>query len=39
MKGSDFFYDSLDLLHHRKSLNRGESYIDSPKGLKNQKKQ
>ena len=37
MKGSEFFYESVDLLHyklHTISLNRGGSYIDSPKWLK-----
>ena len=40
MKGSEFVYDSVDLLHykfHRISLNRGGSYIDCPKWLKNKK--
>ena len=40
MKGSEFVYDSADLLHykfHRKSLNGGGLYIDSPKWLKNMK--
>ena len=40
MKGSDFAYDSVNLLHykfHRISLNRGGSYIDSLKWLKNKK--
>ena len=40
MKGSELFCDSVDLLHykfHRISLNRGGSYIDSPKWLKNSK--
>ena len=34
MKGSEFIFDSVDLLYyklHKISLNRGESYIDSPK--------
>ena len=38
MKGSEFVYDSIDLLyykHHKTSLNRGGSYIDSPEWLKN----
>ena len=41
MKGSEFVYDSVDLLHynfHRISLNRGGSYIDSPKLLKKNRK-
>ena len=40
MRGSDFFYDYVDLLYfkfHRIRLNRGGSYIDSPKFLKNKK--
>ena len=40
MKGSEFVYDSVDLLHykfHRTSLNGGGLYIDSPKWLKNMK--
>ena len=40
VRGSEFAFDSVDLLHyklHNKSLNRGESYIDSPKWLKNKK--
>ena len=40
MKGSEFVYDYVDLLHyrfHRISLNRGGSYIDSPKWLINKK--
>ena len=34
MEGSEFIFDSVDLLYyklHKISLNRGESYIDSPK--------
>ena len=34
MKGSEFIFDSVDLLYyklHKISLNRSESYIDSPK--------
>ena len=34
MKGSKFVFDSVDLLYytfHKISLNRGGSYIDSPK--------
>ena len=33
MIGSEFVYDSIDLLYyklHRISLNRGGSYVDSP---------
>ena len=40
IKGSEFVLDSVDLLHynlHKISLNRGGSYIDSPKWLKNKK--
>ena len=40
MKGSEFDFDSVDLLHynlHKISLNRGGSYIDSPKWFKNKK--
>ena len=38
MKGNKFVFDSIDLLYYRLlniSLNRGGSYIDSPKWLKN----
>ena len=34
MRGSEFVFDSFDFLHynlHKISLNRGGSYIDSPK--------
>ena len=40
MKGSNVDFDSVDLLHYKLqqiSLNRGESYIDSPKWLKPKK--
>ena len=40
MRGSEFVFDNVDLLHyklHKISLNRGGSYIDSPKWLKNKK--
>ena len=40
MKGSDFVFDSVDLLFydlHKISLNRGVSYIDSPDWIKKQK--
>ena len=40
MKGSEFIFDSVDLLHYKlqqTSLNRGGSYIPSPKWLKNKK--
>ena len=40
MKGSEFIYDWVDLLHykcHKISLNCGGSYIDSPKWLTNKK--
>ena len=38
MRGSEFVYDSVDGLYYnlnKISLNRGGSYIDSPKWLKN----
>ena len=38
MGGSEFVFDSVDLLHyslHKISLNRGGSYTDSPKWLTN----
>ena len=37
MEGSEFVFDSVDLLHYilnKISLNRGGSYIDSPKWLR-----
>ena len=40
MRGSEFVFDSVDSLYyklHKISLNRGGSYIDSPKWLKNKK--
>ena len=40
MRGSEFVYDSVDVLYYnlnKVSLSRGESYIDSPKWLKNKK--
>ena len=40
MRGSEFVYDSVDVLHYnlnKVSLSRGGSYIDSPKWLKNKK--
>ena len=40
MRGSKFLFDSVDLLYyklHKISLDRGGSYIDSPKWLKNKK--
>ena len=40
MRGSEFVYDSADVLYYslnKVSLSRGESYIDSPKWLKNKK--
>ena len=40
MRGSEFILDNVDLLYyklHKISLNRGGSYIDSPKWLKNKK--
>ena len=38
MKGSELVFDNVDLLYnqlHKIILNQGESYIDSPKWLKN----
>ena len=38
MKGSDFEFDGVNFFYYdfnKISLNRGESYIDSPKWLKN----
>ena len=38
MRGSEFVFDCVDSLYyklHKISLNRGESYIDSPTWLKN----
>ena len=40
MRGSEFVFDSIALLYynlHKISLNRDESYINSPKWLKNKK--
>ena len=40
MKGSSYIFECTDLLEyhlHKISLNRGSSYIDSPKWLKNKK--
>ena len=40
MKGSEFMFDSIDLLYykfHRISLNRGRSYTVFPNSLKNKK--
>ena len=40
MRGSELVFGSFDLLHYnlpKISLNRGESYMDSPKWLKNRK--
>ena len=42
MKGNEFVFDSIDLLHYKLykiSLNRGGSYIDSPEWLKKKKQQ
>ena len=42
MRGSEFVYDSIDILYYnlnKVSLSRGGSYIDSPKCLKNKKRQ
>ena len=40
MRGSDFEFDGVNFLYHdfnKISLNRGGSYIDSPKWIKNKK--
>ena len=40
MKGSEFIFDSVDLLHYhlrKKSLKRVGSFVHSPKWLKNKK--
>ena len=40
MKGSEFSFDNVDLLHHKLhkiGLNGGESHIDSPEWQKNKK--
>ena len=40
MRGSEFVFDYVNELHyklHKVDLNRGRSYIDSPKWLKNKK--
>ena len=40
MRGSEFVFDNVDSFYcklHKISLNRGGSYIDSPKWLKNKK--
>ena len=40
MRGSEFVFDSTDLMYynlHELSLNRGVSYIRSPKSLKNER--
>ena len=40
MKGSEFVFDSVDLLEYKLNkinLNRGGSYVYSPKWLKNKK--
>ena len=40
MKGSDFEFDGVDFLYYdfnKVSINRGGSYIDSPKAIKNKK--
>ena len=42
MKGSEFVFDSVDLLYyslHKISLNNGGSYIDSADWIKNKKQQ
>ena len=40
MRGSGFIFDSVDLLYYKRheiSLNKGGSYTDSPRWLKNKK--
>ena len=40
MRGSEYVFDNVDSLYyrlHKKSLNRGGSYKDFPKWLKNKK--
>ena len=40
VKGSELVFDSIDLLYcnlHKRSLNRGRSYTDSPKCFRNKK--
>ena len=40
MKGSDFIFDSIQLMHykcHEVNFKRGGSYIDSPDWIKNKK--
>ena len=40
MRGSDFAFDGVNFLYYdfnKTSINRGESYLDSPKWLKNKK--
>ena len=42
MKGSDFIFDCVNLLHykcHKINLKRGGLYIDSPDWIKDKKKQ
>ena len=42
MRGSDFIFDSVQLLYyksHKKNLRRGESCIDSPDWIKKKKQQ
>ena len=42
MRGSEFVFDSVDLLHynlHKISLNRSVSYIGSPKWFKKKRQQ
>ena len=42
MEGSNFVFENLDLLYyspHKISLNRGGSYLDSLKWIKNKKQQ
>ena len=40
MRGDEFVFDGVNLFYyklHNTSLNKGESYIDSPEWLKNKK--
>ena len=40
MKGSEFIFDSINILYYnlnKISLDRGETYIDTPECIKNKK--
>ena len=37
MRGREFVFDSVNLLHYKIGLNRNGSYIGSPEWLKNKK--